>query len=511
MPLNPDSSKVTERYRKQKARLRDRARRLARETWSKVRPSDIRGTFDAGMMTLLLTQLQSEAARLSTGYVAAFTSSELDRPVAPETTDKLSVGRARSGKPLRQAIDNQVIQVLKNIKAGMDPQEAIHKQAASLERLVGTSIDSAAEAALAQAIISSPFINGYTRSISQPACAACMAMAGRTHDHLVHFPVHPNCDCVQEPLVDGAPASEPGQDVFNRMTHAEQDAAMGPQAAQAVRDGKLQVSDFAGSSPLDEEPRILTQRPLKELERYQSHDFDKRMDRVTAGLPGKQAVPQQPSDNFDTIYRQAEETLPAYRAFLDEGNDLQKRLGAQVFDGKPSEIDTSQHPQIIIAPIKNRDDAERKVLRKNKANREYSPEEVTDINRATLAVDKLDDLPGAISELRAWANEQGWKIARFENRFKEPTHLGYADVAMVLEAPNGHKLELQMNVGPMIRAKEGPGHDLYNKWRALDTKPELTARERRSSAGLIGASRRVYKAAMAEARKATTLRTPAAA
>lgn len=506
MPLNPDSAKVTERYRKHKVRLRDRARKLARQTWAKVKPSDIRGTFDAGLMTLLLSQLQREAARLSTGYVSAFITSELGHVVAPETTDLLQVGRARSGKPLRQAVDNQVIQVLKAIKGGMDPKEAIERQAASLERLVGTSIDSAAEEALAQAIITSPFTNGYTRSISQPACAACMAMAGTTHDGLVHFPVHPSCDCVAEPIVGQALASEPGQDVFNRLTREEQDGSLGPQAAQAVRDGKLQISDFAGASPQNAEPRILTQRSLAELEPYMTHDFDKRMERVSSGLTSTDPA-RQPSDDLDVIYKQARETEPKFRAFLDEDNELQRRLGAELSHGKLSEIDTSQHPQIIIAPLKDRDAATRKIVRKHKLNSDFSPEEITDINRATIAVDKLDDLPGTISELRAWANEQGWVISNFDNRFDPPTNLGYADLTMVLRAPNGHKMELQINVGPMIRAKEGPGHLIYEKWRALDTLPELTVKQRHQSAGLIGASRRVYRAALAEARKAATVRT----
>jgi hypothetical protein len=56
-----------------------------------------------------------------------------------------------------------------------------------------------------------------------------------------------------------------GQQIFEEKSLEEQDAMLGPAAAQAVRDGLIRVEDLAGRSPREFGPDFLTQKPLQEL------------------------------------------------------------------------------------------------------------------------------------------------------------------------------------------------------------------------------------------------------
>jgi hypothetical protein len=56
---------------------------------------------------------------------------------------------------------------------------------------------------------------------------------------------------------------ETGTEIFNAKSPAEQDAMLGPKAAEAVRAGEIGLDQLVERSPLDsDQPDSITQKPL---------------------------------------------------------------------------------------------------------------------------------------------------------------------------------------------------------------------------------------------------------
>jgi hypothetical protein len=53
-----------------------------------------------------------------------------------------------------------------------------------------------------------------------------------------------------------------GAEIFNAKSPAEQDAMLGPKAAEAVRAGEVGLEELVERSPLDTAPDYITQKPL---------------------------------------------------------------------------------------------------------------------------------------------------------------------------------------------------------------------------------------------------------
>lgn len=62
------------------------------------------------------------------------------------------------------------------------------------------------------------------------------------------------------------PVAPTGPERFAAMTPEEQDAAIGPAAAEAVRSGKAKLSDFIERSGDGPGPRFIRQRPVQDLQ-----------------------------------------------------------------------------------------------------------------------------------------------------------------------------------------------------------------------------------------------------
>ena len=53
-----------------------------------------------------------------------------------------------------------------------------------------------------------------------------------------------------------------GNEIFQRMTRAEQDEQFGPEKAEALRSGSIALTDLVGTSPLATEPDYIVEKPL---------------------------------------------------------------------------------------------------------------------------------------------------------------------------------------------------------------------------------------------------------
>jgi hypothetical protein len=63
-------------------------------------------------------------------------------------------------------------------------------------------------------------------------------------------------------LFDGGIPRPTGQEIFDAKSPAEQDAMLGPKAAEAVRTGEVGLEELVERSPLDTAPDYITQKPL---------------------------------------------------------------------------------------------------------------------------------------------------------------------------------------------------------------------------------------------------------
>ena len=131
---------------------------------------------------------------------------------------------------------------------------------------------------------------------------------------------------------------------------------------------------------------------------------------------------------------------------------------------------------VLIAPLKEPATARDKV--DSKYDGDWT--KLTDVGRATIAVPQLRDVTAVVAALQRRAKEAGWDITAPENRWTAPdgtpintgpTVSGYRDVSMLLRAPDGTQMELQVNTTRMIRAKE-ESHPLYEEERQLARLPD---------------------------------------
>lgn len=186
-----------------------------------------------------------------------------------------------------------------------------------------------------------------------------------------------------------------------------------------------------------------------------------------------------PTQHFggrDELFAAAEEAHPLFDELLGGEDSLATAIGAVVpADFEEAIANNRDHPdkpQVILAPIKGIERSTQKVEQKYDGDWNR----LQDTVRGTVVVPTLDDMPAAVEALRARAEKAGWTIRKAESRWDDPppphntgpTPAGYRDAAVALIAPNGLVTELQFNTAPMMRAKQGEGHTLYEESRTLE-------------------------------------------
>ena len=263
MPANRLSFAVTDAYRDEALALRGQAGAVARTGWGRIDRGRIADSYENFLTPTVsaLTAIQGAAVRLAAAYATAYLASELGEPVeaveAFDTTDL--VGRSRDGRRLEDALRSPLIAVLYELPR-TGPDNAVRRGLNRAVFMAQMAADHATREALSRAIKVDERFVGYARAV-KGTCGACIAVAGRYPDG-IHFQVHPNCKCVQEPIVRGVRDRFPrptAEQIFAAKTAAEQDQALGPTVAEAVRNGTVALSALVAESELAEEPNFITQ------------------------------------------------------------------------------------------------------------------------------------------------------------------------------------------------------------------------------------------------------------
>ena len=261
MAANPRSHQVTELYRLRLRAVRQRLERQAAEGWPSIDTLDDTGwperTGRAG------AGAQTEAVRVTAGYVTAYVSSEVGRRVPAVMIDsRRYAGVARDGRPLAQALQSPLIGVRAALKDGKPAGEALGYGWNRAARMVETDLMHAARSSLLDAIAADDRIEGWQRA-TRGTCGACMALSGTSGPR---FEVHPDCQCQPQPVVAGVPDRFPlptAAQLFAAMTRTEQDAQFGEEKAAALRSGDITLTDLVATSALATADDFLTEKPLE--------------------------------------------------------------------------------------------------------------------------------------------------------------------------------------------------------------------------------------------------------
>lgn len=270
MPGSPRSLQITDAYRARLNALSDRLGALTEHYWQTVTVQDLDRSHAHWLMITIgmLDPAQRAGVHLTAAYVAGFVGSELGQRATeiPHVDDAQYAGVAQDGRPLLEALAPTVITVKKALKDGKPPADALAEGQARAVRLAASAVTAAPRAALHDQIQTHSMITGWRR-VTSGGCGACLAAAAHPYGH-EPMRVHDHCHCTAEPIVRDVPDHAPratGPEVFHRMTVEQQDAALGPAAAQLVRQGLVAWPDLIAVSPMVIGPDLITQAPVEAL------------------------------------------------------------------------------------------------------------------------------------------------------------------------------------------------------------------------------------------------------
>jgi hypothetical protein len=270
MPASERSLRITDAYRERLIALSDRMGAYAAQQWAQVAVEDLDRTHARWLVSTVaaLEQAQRSGSLLTAAYVAAFMAAELNRRTmeVPQVDPGRWVGAA-DGQPLDVPLSKTLIGVKAAIKDGIAPADALSAQQHRAERLAVSATMAAPRRMLAEQIASDTRIVGWRR-VTRGGCGACLALAAEGYTDREPLKVHDHCHCTAEPVIRDAAdvARRPtGPEIFAAMNAAQQDQALGPAAAQAVREGRVAWRDLIATSPMKVGPDQVTQAPVTAL------------------------------------------------------------------------------------------------------------------------------------------------------------------------------------------------------------------------------------------------------
>ena len=201
-------------------------------------------------------------------------------------------------------------------------------------------------------------------------------------------------------------------------------------------------------------------------------------------------------EQFAALVKLGHESQPAMKR-LTEG--IAAKIGAKLL-GPTDKNSDGPEPEAQQGDVKSLDRAVKKALGKDNGD----ARNVRDVVRNSIAVDTVEDLDRAIVAVTETMKEQGVEIATADNRFAKPLPSGYRDMQLTVRLPNGAIGEVQVHVKPMLAAKNGKGHVLFERQRTiieqgLNRPGGNTPEELAEIDSLNTQSRELYEAAWAKA------------
>lgn len=233
-------------------------------------PGDLEERYDEWMAAAVaaITAGQLFNVRLTIGYVVAFESAELGRPAQPPAVNPDDfVGKTYGGGEVKEWAEKPRIRAKTLIKQGVPVPDAAERARINAVMDAGLHTYAAARQSMAEAIQRGGAI-GYRRKLHGTFnCGGCLAAAN--NEILMptaQFHTHPGCDCTAEAVYDarGRNLNPSGDQFYRTLTPTQRIEAVGPEAANAINQGVIDIYDLEGRSVLDFAPDFITQLPLEE-------------------------------------------------------------------------------------------------------------------------------------------------------------------------------------------------------------------------------------------------------
>lgn len=271
MPAAAKSLRITDLYRARLQLIVQRVEQQTRRRWPEIETFDQTSESWLAATAAAVAGAQREAVRATSGYLAAFLTSELDRRTQPPPLHSSAyAGISRDGRPLSETLESPLIGVKVDLKGGADPSEALRNGLNRALRMVELDTMQASRKALNEGMEADERIEGWQRAVRGTcgACAGDIAVEVRVQLPSLPLRIHPNCMCVTQPVITGVPNLFPlptGQQLFERMSKGDQDKQFGPEKAGALRTGKVALGDLVEESPQATDTNFITERPLEAL------------------------------------------------------------------------------------------------------------------------------------------------------------------------------------------------------------------------------------------------------
>lgn len=242
LPASRRSLDVTRQYRQRVGAIRSRVQAQAAREWPTIEGLD--GSRWPARMAAAVAGAQTEAVRATAGYLTAYLATETgrrSRAVAIDT--RRYAGVSRDGRPLAEAFESALIGVRAALAQGRPVEEALRSGLGRGQRIVGVDLDHAHRSALMDTLDRDDRFAGWER-VTAGTCGACLALSGSTTGS---FDTHPGCNCTPQPRVRGVPTVvkvATGIELFRALSRDEQDARFGPERAEALRAGDLEIGSL---------------------------------------------------------------------------------------------------------------------------------------------------------------------------------------------------------------------------------------------------------------------------
>lgn len=146
-------------------------------------------------------------------------------------------GVVSDGRSLVGLLTQPLIRTLYLRTQGADDALALNGGRLSLETLVRTEVYDTGRDAGQVASALEPQVVGYTRQVTSPSCGRCILLAEKFFKRNAGFDRHPRCDCQHVPATRRVEVDQDPRRLFDGMTSAQQDAAVGKVNAEVIRRG----------------------------------------------------------------------------------------------------------------------------------------------------------------------------------------------------------------------------------------------------------------------------------
>lgn len=264
---------LTNAYRQRQTQITQNILAIVASLWRAINPDQIAQTYPQFLLPAVraVTVGQQVAGGLAAGYLPAFIAAETAKPTTLDLNPAARAGLTVDGRPLEQALQRGLLQVKLALSTGRPVGQAMDTGLGFVVRTARTEVPQAGRDVLAQGMRQTHLVHGWVRVTSPRPCGACLARAGEFEPDSHTITVHAACQCTAEPVVKDVPNRYPrptGQQIFDRMTPAEQDTLFagrgGADKAQLIRDG-LPLKDLVTVQDSHNSGRWITETPLSAL------------------------------------------------------------------------------------------------------------------------------------------------------------------------------------------------------------------------------------------------------